>query len=73
MDRNDSKMSDDLDMLDFAKDMPLTEDDIRALDESRRRRIDPSQMKWEWISLGRQFPNINRERPTSEGWIEFEL
>ena len=53
--------------------MPLTEEDFRALCESRNRRVDPTQLKWEWISLGAQFPNIDRERPTSEGWVEFEL
>ena len=63
----------DPDQLDFEKDMPLTEEDFRALCRSRHRRIDPSKLKWEWISLGAQFPNVSRDRPTSEGWVEFEL
>lgn len=66
-------MTDQFEALNFERDMPLTEDDVRALDESRHRRIDPSKMEWAWFSLGEQFPDMDRNRPTSEGWVEFEL
>lgn len=63
----------DFELFDFEKDMPLTDEDVRVMNENRKRRIDPAELEWEWISLAWQFPEIDQDRPTSEGWLEFEL
>lgn len=63
----------DVPRLDFDNDMPLTREDQEVMARNCFRHLRPDEWKWEWISLGMQFPNIPRDRPTFEGWEEFEL
>lgn len=58
---------------DLERDMPLTAEDIEAMRRARFRVIDPTQLEWDWISLGVQFPHLSRERKTHEGVPDFEL
>lgn len=58
---------------DFEKDLPVTEDDCRALAAARLQTVEPVDLEWAWISLRQQFPHLPQDRSTSEGWEEFEL
>lgn len=63
----------DIPLPDFEKDLPVTEEDCRALAEARLRSVDPQALEWNWVSLRQQFPHLPPDRSTSEGWEEFEL
>jgi len=59
--------------LDFERDFAIDDEARAALDHAREVRVDPAKLKWEWVSLARQFPNLQQDRSTSEGWEEFYL
>jgi hypothetical protein len=61
------------DELDLERDLPLDAEDRAALDRARDFRVDPSELRWEWISLALQFPGLRQSRATAEGREEFRL
>jgi hypothetical protein len=60
-----------LDTLD--RDLPTSAGDIAALRAAASARVDPRKLRWDWISLARQFPHLRQSDATCEGWEEFRL
>jgi hypothetical protein len=60
-----------LDTLD--SDLRTTAADVEALRAAAAARVDPRNLRWDWISLARQFPHLRQSTATCEGWEEFRL
>lgn len=59
--------------LDLEHDLPLDTADLEALRLAREVRVDPTEIKWQWVSLALQFPGLRQSRKTAAGRIEFRL
>jgi len=59
--------------LDLERDLFLDAEDRAALERARRIRFDPTEVKWQWISLALQFPGVRQSRTTAAGREEFRL
>jgi hypothetical protein len=68
---NSDQLAPPLDTLD--RDLHTTAADVEALRAAAATRVDSTHLRWDWISLARQFPHLRQSRRTCEGWEEFRL